>query len=815
MPSTSRRDEDIVAELETLEEVLLYLDPDEIDYVNNQPLDLQDGAARRLALSGLRKKREGERRHFSERLASLVEPFSSKPSDPLRKYLFSINFIRKTRHLGGARTLLSSGALGISELDMTHALQESESINTPSLSDYLSPSSSDRGSRAPLWCALQTDLLKLYTEYNASQITSFFEQRSATALLDQPLADVLWEVPKRRRDEAVEAIGELKTFLYGPRAFKDVRHLHKGATTKTILECATSAYLALLGAILGGQRQPSHDHQLPVVLIELESTSSVDGDQDLLAFVTQFERMAQLNYSQAFFRVFGQNSVPYKVEQDTEKIVASGSQVLLQKIHLALEHAAGGQAHTGVVLSTENGIVAIWLPVFAAPYSEPPRGSTTLDSAQGSFLLFSPITQVLQGGLFNVFLAHRLEESFTLYPPSHIRYFSNIVLTRPCYRVVVAAYASQGLYFWGDPHLAPTAISAPSSADSSSPPPLLPEVEGEDEDEIGDDGKKPPVALSCSSMTTVCGGLRASGESIRGAAVQWPSGGSGGDSGSSQVRAHASSGPSRIASLSEVPVSEETALTQCEKQISPVSTCAIDVLLKLRSSSSLRRTWQGLQANDTLVRLPPLLPFTINGLPTPAPSPDRPPAKRRNASTTEDGGDESSSSDELVLEMEHVLVGFGSAGTVYRGKVAGASVLIKVSHTFDGLATEMENYQKLEMALGKEGEEGLELLTPVVGGRFRPATGEGELMIMEDAGTAMPRFSDWTCEQKSEGLRLLERLHKAGLQHGDVAERNFVLADDGTLRLGDLEHAQAHSCGGKCRELEWFRWTVVWGKEGL
>ncbi|BGP21236.1 hypothetical protein JCM10295v2_000107 [Rhodotorula toruloides] len=54
MAPTSRCDGDIVAELETFEEVLLYLDPDEIDYVGKQPPDLQDGAARRLDTAALR-----------------------------------------------------------------------------------------------------------------------------------------------------------------------------------------------------------------------------------------------------------------------------------------------------------------------------------------------------------------------------------------------------------------------------------------------------------------------------------------------------------------------------------------------------------------------------------------------------------------------------------------------------------------------------------------------------------------------------------------------------------------------------------------
>lgn len=64
MTSTSRHDEDRVDELETIEEVLLSLEPDEIDYVNKLPLYLQDEAARRLALSGLSRELQGERRQF-------------------------------------------------------------------------------------------------------------------------------------------------------------------------------------------------------------------------------------------------------------------------------------------------------------------------------------------------------------------------------------------------------------------------------------------------------------------------------------------------------------------------------------------------------------------------------------------------------------------------------------------------------------------------------------------------------------------------------------------------------------------------------
>lgn len=148
------------------------------------------------------------------------------------------------------------------------------------------------------------------------------------------------------------------------------------------------------------------------------------------------------------------------------------------------------------------------------------------------------------------------------------------------------------------------------------------------------------------------------------------------------------------------------------------------------------------------MRLPPLLPSTINGLATPAASPDRSSAKRLNASTGNGGDEEFSCTDDITLEMGYDAVSYGSAGRVYRGKIGGASVLIKVSHAYDGLASEMENYRKLEMALGREGEEGLEPLTPVVGGRFCSDTGEGEMIIMEDAGMVMSHFSDWTREQK-------------------------------------------------------------------
>ncbi|BGP21234.1 hypothetical protein JCM10295v2_000105 [Rhodotorula toruloides] len=446
-------------------------------------------------------------------------------------------------------------------------------------------------------------------------------------------------------------------------------------------------------------------------------------------------------------------------------------------------------------MSTAEAIIKIWLPVS--------RRRTV-----GSFLLFSPLTHFLASGLFDVFLAPLLEETFPSFPPLFIRFFSNLVLTQPYYRAVIRAYASQGVFFWGDPRLAPASSWRPR-------PPmrrrLLP----------------PPTTVTATATTSPA---RATGRSRRlrfrergdcswwaeaerarawwfdrWASVERRPGGSGGETGSSQQPPESAGEHPREEATTPDDRSEPRAPMKRKRRISPVFIRGLDVLLDLRSSSSLGRTWQGLQAKDTLVRLPPLLPFTINGFPTPAPSPGRPPAKRRYASTTDDGNDESSSTDDIVLEMEHVPVGVGSAGTLWRGKVGGASVNIKVSPTYDGLASEMESYQKLEAALAREGEKGLEPLTPIVGGRFRSVTDEEELMNMEDARTAMPKFSDWTYEQKSQGLRLLERLHKAGLQHGDVAERNFVLAADGTIRLIDLRHSTDHTCADGCAEIRKFR----------
>lgn len=203
-----------------------------------------------------------------------------------------------------------------------------------------------------------------------------------------------------------------------------------------------------------------------------------------------------------------------------------------------------------------------------------------------------------------------------------------------------------------------------------------------------------------------------------------------------------------------------------ERRISPGVTPGYDVLVQLRSvrqvdpapssssvsltwlrpqCTSLRLTWRGSSANDRLLRLPPLLPVTVNGLPAPTPSPDQPPAKRRDTSPVE--GDVKSSAKDLTLELGRT-VGGGSAGTVYRGKVGGTSVIVKEVHELGGLEAEMENYVKLELALGREGEDGLEPLTPVVAGRFRTITEVQEVIIMEDCGDAMRDYLSWTDDQK-------------------------------------------------------------------
>ncbi|PRQ77184.1 hypothetical protein AAT19DRAFT_12602 [Rhodotorula toruloides] len=147
---------------------------------------------------------------------------------------------------------------------------------------------------------------------------------------------------------------------------------------------------------------------------------------------------------------------------------------------------------------------------------------------------------------------------------------------------------------------------------------------------------------------------------------------------------------------------------------------------------------------------------------------------------------------------------------VYRATYEGVELVLKTHNVEDALEREARMYERLEKAMGEEGVLGLERITPIVVGRFYSTTDTQDMLVMEYGGEVMSRcIEKWTLEQKQQALRLLERLHRAGLSHNNVHGQNFVLSPEGTVRLIDLEHAQAHACAGKCRELERFRKTFL------
>ncbi|BGO88500.1 hypothetical protein NBRC10512_003402 [Rhodotorula toruloides] len=143
---------------------------------------------------------------------------------------------------------------------------------------------------------------------------------------------------------------------------------------------------------------------------------------------------------------------------------------------------------------------------------------------------------------------------------------------------------------------------------------------------------------------------------------------------------------------------------------------------------------------------------------------------------------------------------------VYRATYEGVELVLKTHNVEDALEREACMYERLEEAMGEEGVLGSERITPIVVGRFYSTTDAQDMIVMEYGGEVMSRWIEkWTLEQRQQALRLLERLHRAGLSHNNVHGQNFVLSPDGTVRLIDLEHAQIHTCGGECGELEWFR----------
>ncbi|BGP28379.1 hypothetical protein JCM10296v2_000111 [Rhodotorula toruloides] len=147
---------------------------------------------------------------------------------------------------------------------------------------------------------------------------------------------------------------------------------------------------------------------------------------------------------------------------------------------------------------------------------------------------------------------------------------------------------------------------------------------------------------------------------------------------------------------------------------------------------------------------------------------------------------------------------------VYRATCEGVELVLKTHNVEDALEREACMYERLEEAMGKEGVLGSERITPIVVGRFYSTTDAQDMIMMEYGGEVMSRWIEkWTLDQRQQALRLLERLRRAGVSHNNVHGQNFVLSPEGTVRLIDLEHAQAHTGGGECHELKWFGETFV------
>lgn len=177
------------------------------------------------------------------------------------------------------------------------------------------------------------------------------------------------------------------------------------------------------------------------------------------------------------------------------------------------------------------------------------------------------------------------------------------------------------------------------------------------------------------------------------------------------------------------------------------------------------------------------------------------------------------------------LLGHGGMGTAYKCHFSGFTLVVKVANT-DGLA---KAFKEMGSVLEKEAAfyehhlmRASKVNRPAFFGMFRAQ--HWRVIVLEYTGQALKSFDEldqtvryglvpllqpfhqWcvACTEfpttRSDLLQQVERLHCAGIEHGDLDPRNVTRAEDGKVSIIDFGTAQFHDCDPeRCYDLQSLR----------
>ncbi|KAI9812498.1 MAG: hypothetical protein M1826_002829 [Phylliscum demangeonii] len=142
------------------------------------------------------------------------------------------------------------------------------------------------------------------------------------------------------------------------------------------------------------------------------------------------------------------------------------------------------------------------------------------------------------------------------------------------------------------------------------------------------------------------------------------------------------------------------------------------------------------------------------------------------------------------------LLGSGTIGICLRGMMGTTAVVVKLERTGQraALSNEAGVYEhKLSRFMGSSDQ----LPAPRYYGYFEDPQ-DRRALVTEYVGPALKSFDELTEKMKTDLLRKVRRLHRAGVNHNDLEPRNITCGVKG-IKIIDYSHSSWHTCKGRVR----------------
>ncbi|KAI9818635.1 MAG: hypothetical protein M1826_001358 [Phylliscum demangeonii] len=145
------------------------------------------------------------------------------------------------------------------------------------------------------------------------------------------------------------------------------------------------------------------------------------------------------------------------------------------------------------------------------------------------------------------------------------------------------------------------------------------------------------------------------------------------------------------------------------------------------------------------------------------------------------------------------LLGSGATGICLQGMMGTTAVVIKLERAGQrvALANEAGVYEhELSSFAGSSDHQP----APQYFGYFEDPQ-DRRVLVTEYVGPALESFDELTAKMKTDLLRKVRRLHRAGVSHNDLEPRNITCGVKG-IKIIDYSHSSRHTCKGRVRYCE-------------